>query len=195
MADIKFDNPNFNKEKYGKYFDDKGKIKDINGWMNEKNKDLKSSSDPLDLVNRINKNRDRIDSIVDRYAGNMAKFLKNDKDYDGAGEAFGEDLNHLGIDAGESPKTFEEAKNRVNDVSSYRERNGFKLTDQIKDLLKALRIVDYENNKGESIDYDDEDTLIPELKDNHYKDEFDLQEALLNSIEEELKKSNYDYWD
>ena len=84
MADIKFDNPNFNKEKYGKYFDDNGKIKDIKGWMNEKNKDLKSSSDTADLVNKINNktyNSSKFEPIDPEYAEEMKnealKFYKN----------------------------------------------------------------------------------------------------------------------
>ena len=75
MADIKFDNPNFNKEKYGKYFDDEGKIKDMRGWLDARNNDLKSASDPADLVNKINNQNQYGNEKYDKFFRNYGNFL------------------------------------------------------------------------------------------------------------------------
>lgn len=80
MADIKFDNPNFNKEKYGKYFDDEGKIKDMRGWLDARNNDLKSASDPADLVNKINNQNQYGNEKYDKFFRNYGNFLRRERD-------------------------------------------------------------------------------------------------------------------
>lgn len=168
MADIKFDNPNFNKEKYGKYFDDEGKIKDIKGWMNERDKDLKSSSDPADLVNKIN-NRDNqvslnkvkgenFEKALDRFANFAQKYFSGDMSlwfdtiparYDQFDDDTKAQFDALTKNKNLSPE--EEDKEQLKFLARYDEQNGVPLDDQIEGLLEHYDLEDDERKELEDI--------------------------------------------
>ena len=95
MADIKFDNPNFNKEKYGKYFDDNGKIKDFKGWLDARNNDLKASSDPVELVNKINNQNQYGNEKYDKFFRGYGEFINRMADRIPFGEVYDEDGGFL----------------------------------------------------------------------------------------------------
>lgn len=187
MADIKFDNPNFNKERYGKYFDDNGVIKDINGWMNERAKDLKSASDPADLVNKINKHDyqaslnkikgKNFEKALDRFTSFAQKHFDGDFDYwlDTVPDRYDQfdDDTKAQFDALTDNKNLspEEAdKEQLKFLARYDEENGYPLSDEIEGLLEHYNLEDDERKELEDILNEllagnDDGYSIDELKD------------------------------
>lgn len=151
MADIKFDNPNFNKEKYGKYFDDNGKIKDFKGWLDARNNDLKSASDPADLVNKINSRDNQVslnkikgknfEKALDRFSDFMSKQL-----YGGMGfwldtfpdryDQFDDDIKAQfdAIGKKKYPNELARDKDELKLLTRLDDEAGYSLFDQIRDV-------------------------------------------------------------
>ena len=161
----------------------------MRGWLDARNNDLKSASDPADLVNKIN-NRDNQASLnknpLDRFAMADAIYTRNNSDlgfYGGDDGTTRDILRELDRDI---PTTKEQAYDDHKAIVNYLiTQNDYPLTDQMEAMLTALYDEDNKNSKE----------LIDNIKNKNYDNEEDLQNALLDAIEDEFKKLNYDYWD